>query len=138
LSAKPEPTQLEHLSDASFLQGKLLVLPASVRLDWKVFVRCKCSSFFRLVVSNEEKSFCDNDTWKICFVENWLGLAKAWDKTGLSLAGTSARRSSLNLKKEGVCHLWVQSFALTFDMTSSVACSCATFVLFKYPTPDEV
>jgi hypothetical protein len=32
LRARPEPTQLEHLSDASFL-GKLLVLPANVRLD---------------------------------------------------------------------------------------------------------
>ncbi len=32
---RPEPTQLEHLSDASFL-GKLLVLPANVRLDWKM------------------------------------------------------------------------------------------------------
>jgi len=31
---------LEDLSDASFL-GKLLVLTATVRLDWKVFVRCK-------------------------------------------------------------------------------------------------
>jgi hypothetical protein len=36
LRAKPEPTQLECLSDASFL-GKLLVLPANIRLDWKVF-----------------------------------------------------------------------------------------------------
>ena len=33
--SKPEPTELEHLSDASSL-GKLLVLPANVRLDWKV------------------------------------------------------------------------------------------------------
>ncbi len=35
LRARPEPTQWEHLSDASFL-GKLLVFPANVRLDWKV------------------------------------------------------------------------------------------------------
>jgi hypothetical protein len=35
LWARPEPTQLEHLSDVSFL-GKLLLLPANVRLDWKV------------------------------------------------------------------------------------------------------
>jgi hypothetical protein len=40
---KPEPTQLEHLSDASFLD-KLLVLPANVRLDWKVIARYKLSS----------------------------------------------------------------------------------------------
>jgi hypothetical protein len=47
---------LEDLSDASFL-GKLLVLPANVRLDWKVFARCKHSSLYGLVISNEEKSF---------------------------------------------------------------------------------
>ncbi len=50
------PTQLEHLSDASFL-GKLLVLPANVRLDWKVFARCKHSSLLGLVISNEERRF---------------------------------------------------------------------------------
>ncbi len=37
--------------------GKLLVLPANVRLDWKVFVRHKHSSLFGLIVSNEEKKF---------------------------------------------------------------------------------
>jgi hypothetical protein len=47
---------LEHLPDASFL-GKLLALPANVRLDWKVIARYKHSSLFGLVVSNEEKSF---------------------------------------------------------------------------------
>ena len=35
MRARPQQTQLEHLSDASFL-GKLLVLPAIVRPDWKV------------------------------------------------------------------------------------------------------
>jgi hypothetical protein len=59
LRARPEQTQLEYLSDASFL-GKLLVLPANVRLDWKVIVRYKHSSLFGLVISNEEKSFI---TW---------------------------------------------------------------------------
>ena len=44
------------LSDASFL-GKLLVLPANVRLDWKVFARYKQSSLFGLDISNEEKCF---------------------------------------------------------------------------------
>jgi hypothetical protein len=56
LRARPEQTQLEDLSDASFL-GKLLVLPANVRLDWKIFARCKHSSLFGLGVSNEEKKF---------------------------------------------------------------------------------
>ncbi len=49
MRAKPERTQLDHLSDASFL-GKLLVLPANVRLDWKVIARYKHSSLFGLVV----------------------------------------------------------------------------------------
>jgi hypothetical protein len=56
LRAKPEPTQLEHLSDDPFL-GKLQALPANVRLDWKVFAKCKHSSLFGLVDSNEEKEF---------------------------------------------------------------------------------
>jgi hypothetical protein len=56
LRARPELTQLEHLSDASFL-GKLLVLPANVRLDWKVIARYKHSSLFGLLVSNKGKSF---------------------------------------------------------------------------------
>ncbi len=50
--ARPEPTQLEDLSDASFL-SKLLVLPASVRLDWKVIARYKHSSLLGLVISDE-------------------------------------------------------------------------------------
>ncbi len=56
MRARPEPTQLEHLSDASFL-GKLLELPANVRLDWIVIARYKHSSLYDLVISNEEKSF---------------------------------------------------------------------------------
>ncbi len=58
MRAKPEPTPLEHLSDASF-SGKLLVLPANVRLDWKVFARCKHSSLFGHIISNKEKKFYD-------------------------------------------------------------------------------
>jgi hypothetical protein len=47
---------LKDLSDASFL-GKLLVLPANVRLDWKVFTKHKHFSLFGLIISNKEKSF---------------------------------------------------------------------------------
>jgi hypothetical protein len=47
---------VEHFSDASFL-GKLLVLPANVRLDWKVIGSYKHSSLFGLVISDEGKSF---------------------------------------------------------------------------------
>jgi hypothetical protein len=61
LTARPEPAQLEHLSDASFL-GKLLVLPTNVRLDWKVIARYKHSSLFGLVISNEGKQFYNIDT----------------------------------------------------------------------------
>ena len=45
---------MENLSDASFL-GKLLVLLANVRLDFKVIARFKHSSLFGLVISNEGK-----------------------------------------------------------------------------------
>ncbi len=44
MRARLEPTQLEGLSDASFL-GKLLVLPVNVRLDWKVIGRYKHSAY---------------------------------------------------------------------------------------------
>ncbi len=62
----PEPTQLEHLSDGSFL-GKLLVLPANVRLDWKVIARYKHSSLFYLVIRNEGKKFYNIDPWCQCY-----------------------------------------------------------------------
>jgi len=54
LRARPEPTQLEHLSVASFL-GKLLVFPANVRLGWKVIAIYKHSSLFGLVVCDDGK-----------------------------------------------------------------------------------
>jgi hypothetical protein len=56
----------EDLSDASFL-GKLLVLPANARLDWKVIARHKHSSLFGLVFCNEEKKFYNIDTWGQCY-----------------------------------------------------------------------
>jgi hypothetical protein len=52
---------LEDLSDASFLD-KVLMLPAPIRLDWKVIARYKHTSLFDLVVSNEEKKFYNIDT----------------------------------------------------------------------------
>jgi hypothetical protein len=58
---------LEDLSDASFL-GKLLVLPANVRLEWKVIARYKHSSLFGLIVSNEGKKFYNIDTWSVTVV----------------------------------------------------------------------
>ncbi len=61
MRARPEPTLLECLLDAPFL-SKLLVLPANVRLDWKVIARYKHSSLFDLVVGNEGKKFYNIDT----------------------------------------------------------------------------
>jgi hypothetical protein len=61
LRARPEPTQLERLLDVYFL-GKLLVLPANVRLDWKVIAMYKHSSLFDLIVSNEGNKFYNIDT----------------------------------------------------------------------------
>ncbi len=61
MRARPEPTQLERLSDASSL-GKLLVLPANVRLDRKVIARYTHSSLFGLVVSNKGNKFYNIDT----------------------------------------------------------------------------
>ena len=51
----------EHLSDASFL-WKLVVLPANVRLDWKVIARYKHSSLFGLIICNKEKKFYNINT----------------------------------------------------------------------------
>jgi hypothetical protein len=42
--------------------GKLLLLPANVRLDWKVIARYKHSSLFGLVISNKGKRFYIIDT----------------------------------------------------------------------------
>jgi hypothetical protein len=61
LRARPEPTQLEDLLDASFL-GKILVLPANVRRNWKVIARHTHFSLFGLIISNEEKKFYNIDT----------------------------------------------------------------------------
>ncbi len=62
MRARPEPTQLEHISDAFFL-GKLLALPANVRLDWQVIARYKHSSLFGLISSSKEgKKFYKIDT----------------------------------------------------------------------------
>jgi hypothetical protein len=65
LRARPEQTQLEELSDASFL-GKLLVLPANVRLHWKEIARYKHSSLFGLIIIDEGKKFYNIDTRTDC------------------------------------------------------------------------
>jgi hypothetical protein len=45
-----------------FLLDKLLLLPANVRLHWKVIARYKHSSLFSLIISNEGKKFYNIDT----------------------------------------------------------------------------
>ena len=45
---------------------KLLVLPANVRLDWKVIARYEHSSLFGLVFCNEENKFYNINTWCQC------------------------------------------------------------------------
>jgi len=61
--------------------GKLLVLPANVRLDWKVFARCKHSSLLGLVSNFEGKKFYNIVTWcqryKTFFSSFLLPLQKA-------------------------------------------------------------
>jgi hypothetical protein len=54
LRARPEPTQLEHLSDASFM-GKLLVLPIIVRLDWKVIASTNTLAYLASLTVTKEK-----------------------------------------------------------------------------------
>ena len=80
MRARLEPTQLECLSDASFL-GKLLVLPANVRLDWKVVARYKHSSLFGLIISNKGKKKISNKL-------ECLHLAKTV-QSGLTFAGST-------------------------------------------------
>ncbi len=55
MRARPEPTKLEHLSDASFL-GKLLVFPANVRLDWKVIASINTVAYLASSTVMKEKS----------------------------------------------------------------------------------
>jgi hypothetical protein len=61
LRARPEPTQLEHLSDASIL-GKILVCPPNVILDWKVIASYKHSCLFYCSNDKRKKGFYDIDT----------------------------------------------------------------------------
>jgi hypothetical protein len=83
LRARPEPTQLEHLSDASFL-GKLLVLPANVRLDWKVIARYKNTLAYlaSLSATKKRKSFIEltpGEVGKVLAPVNNIGLAaRGW------------------------------------------------------------
>ncbi len=96
MRARPEPTQLEDLSDASFL-GKQLILPANVRLDWKVIARYKCSSLFGFVGCNEKKKFYNIYTRDGCY------------KIFLRCAANFARVGHLTIR------LWLYSLISDWD-----------------------
>jgi hypothetical protein len=80
LVARPEPTQLERLSDVSFL-GKLLVLTTNVRLDWKVIDRYNNSSLFGLAISKEEKKFYKIDTRSVMVTNSGIVFRLPVDRT---------------------------------------------------------
>ncbi len=63
MRARPEPTQLEHLTDAS-LMGKLLVLPEILRLDWKVIAGTNTLAYLTSLTVMMETSFYNIDTWQ--------------------------------------------------------------------------
>jgi hypothetical protein len=64
LRARPEPTHLEHLSDASFL-GKLLVFPANVRLDWKGIASTNTLAYLASSTVMKKKMFYNIDTRRL-------------------------------------------------------------------------
>ncbi len=92
LRVRSEHTQLEGLSDASFL-GKLLGLPANVRLDWKVIARYKHTSLLGLIISNKGNKFYNIDTKGQCYETFYHGNLPPFDgiavilcyKTSLSI-----------------------------------------------------
>ncbi len=93
MRARPEPTQLEDLSGASFM-GKLLVLPANVRLDWKVIARNKHFGLFGLV-----KSFITlTPGGKIFFLPNWT------DKLAHFSVFLTLRLGFIDGKTFNICH----------------------------------
>ena len=79
--ARPEPTQLEDLSDASSL-SKILVLQANVRLDWKVIARYKHSSLIFRSVSDEQKSFIRSTPGLSPLRLGTTGTVRKWVKRG--------------------------------------------------------
>jgi hypothetical protein len=88
LRARPEQAQLQDLSDASFL-GKLLVLPANVRLDWKGIVRYKHSSLFGLIIGNEEKKFYNIGPWTV--FGSLVGRSESW--TGIKFVNAASQKT---------------------------------------------
>jgi hypothetical protein len=82
--------------------GKLLVLPANVRPDWKVFARCKHSSLFVLVASDKGKKFYNVDTRQVPKSPEWFMSASSKIKVmakNLSRAALVAEEATKYLAK---------------------------------------
>ena len=92
------------------------MLPANVRLDWKVLVRYKHSSLFGLIISNDEKKFYNIDTrktspstktflmtstslaWKTTHIgKSFPDLFVAWTQRGKTLFSSSLMLSAYML-----------------------------------------
>ncbi len=78
------------------------MLPANVRLDWKVFARCKHSSLFVLVTSDEGKKFYKIDTRQVPKSPEWFMSASSKIKVmakNLSRAALVAEEATKYLAK---------------------------------------
>ncbi len=112
LRARPEQTQSEDLSDASLL-GTLLVLPANVRLDWKVIARYKHSSLFGLFFCNK-KTFYNIDT-RLYNNDNFLhGYNRQLKTLFLMYAYCSASKNNTNKTSVGLMYSFISIFLLYF------------------------
>ncbi len=69
MRVRQEPTLVKHLS-GSALKGRLLALPTSNRLDWKILARRKLSSLIRKFVTYGRKFFITlalgQISWSVC------------------------------------------------------------------------
>ncbi len=103
MRARPEQTQWERLSGATFL-GKLLVLPANVNLDWKVIARYKHSSLFGHVISNKGNKFFNIDT-RSSSLSNMNRSAAPYTNPNL-VSTEPSRESPLQLYKRSQLEYW--------------------------------
>jgi hypothetical protein len=131
--ARPEPTLLEHLSDASFL-GKLLVIPANVRLDWKVIATSKRSSLFGLVISDEGKKFYNIDTRShiptlrfLCYVQTGQRSMDWLLQLCLPIACTVSQSQLKYFYLTKRCILSAQKFTTLMNILFKVHSNCHIF-----------
>jgi len=120
LRARPEPTQLKRLSDASFL-GKLLMLPANVRLDWKVIAKYKHSNLFVLVVNNKRTSFVTLTPGELLFCVRF-GRASRLESLSRQLLFKNARRNTL-------VYFFPKSVAKLYNINSKMLLNSSSLLL---------